>query len=201
MIPETHLAALFFNRARRWSDRVLLEYRGESSWATWAWQDSADRVEDLAQYLGSRGITAFQPCALISENRPEWVLADLAIMTAGAIAVPLYTSYTSRDHLHVLENSAAKLAFVSTRALAQTFLPAAHESDFMATAIFMEPVPISQKINVDILSWDAVLNEQDGDVAATAEYAKTLKRDEPATIIYTSGTGGAPKGVLLHHGS
>ena len=196
-----NLPTMFFDQAEKFGDRPFLWQKTDGKWHSLKWRECAKKIAKLSEALKDFGIKPGDRVAILSENRPEWVLADLAIMTAGAIAVPLYTSYTSRDHLHVLENSAAKLAFVSTRALAQTFLPAAHESDFMATAIFMEPVPISQKINVDILSWDAVLNEQDGDVAATAEYAKTLKRDEPATIIYTSGTGGAPKGVVLHHGS
>lgn len=120
---------------------------------------------------------------------------------AGAISVPLYTTYTTRDHLYALENSGSKAIIVSNSALIKTVLPAAHQLNCIKTAILMEPYKITQRLNVDILNWRDVLGTQEGDVAALIEGLAIYKRTDPACIIFTSGTGGAPKGVVLSHGS
>ena len=137
---------------------------------------------------------------LVSENRPEWLIADVAIMAAGGITVPAYTTNTEADHLHILDNSGAKGAIVSTRRLAQQLIPAAHRAATVKFVIGMEPAEIRQHLSVDLHVWSDVLADGDGDFDPRA-HAEGFRRDETACIIYTSGTGGAPKGVMLHHGS
>ena len=137
---------------------------------------------------------------LVSENRPEWLIADVAIMAAGAITVPAYTTNTEADHLHILENSGAKGAIVSSRRLAERLIPAAHQAPEMRFVVAMDPPEIRQHLTIDLYPWDDVQKNGDGNYDPVVESTR-LKRNDTACIIYTSGTGGAPKGVMLHHGA
>jgi len=204
-IPEMErwnsLPEMFFAQLEKYRGNVLLADKRDGKWCSLTWAESADQIARLAEGLQRLGVKKGDRVALLSENRPEWVITDIAIMALGAVAVPLYTTYTTRDHLHVLENSGAKVAIVSTEALARTFLPAAHELDTLRHAILIEPVKLSQHINVELYSWEAVLEANPGNLEALKQEAAGITRDETACIIYTSGTGGSPKGVILHHGS
>ena len=166
-----------------------------------SWEETAVRVAKLGEALKDLGVEPGDRVAILSENRPEWIVADLAIMAIGSISVPLYTTNTTADHLHVLENSGAKVAIVSTVGLIKNFLPAAHELNKLKTAVCMEPYKLSQRLNVDLLDWGDFLDAQPGNVGGMINRLSGIKRDDPAIIIYTSGTGGTPKGVILHHGS
>jgi long-chain acyl-CoA synthetase len=136
---------------------------------------------------------------LVSENRPEWCIADLAIMAAGCITVPAYTTNTERDHQHILDDSGARAVIVSTQKLAKTLLPAALRTSACEHVIGIEPLRSAQASNVRIHDWD-MLVAAPADVDACAASAN-FSRDDLACLIYTSGTGGAPRGVMQHHGA
>lgn len=199
--PWITLPGMFFTQAERYGKKPFLWAKKSGRWTPLSWVETAEQVAKLAEALKGLGVKPGDRVALLSENRPEWAVSNLAIMAIGAISVPLYTTYTTSDHLHVLENSGAKVAIVSTRALIKTFLPAAHESDHLQTAICIEPYDLSQRLNVDLLNWWQVLDTQNGNIPGIVHGLAGFKREDPAIIIYTSGTGGAPKGVILHHGS
>jgi long-chain acyl-CoA synthetase len=138
---------------------------------------------------------------LVAENCPEWAIADLAIMAAGCITTPAYTTNTERDHLHILENSDAKAVIVETGKLAQPLLPAVVRSGIATHVIGIEPLrqgqgPFETHLWSDLLEGDATAARK----AVDARIAAIGRRD-PACIIYTSGTSGLPRGVLLHHGA
>src|SRR5690606_7461420 len=121
---------------------------------------------------------------LVSENRPEWAIADLAIMAAGCIATPAYTTNTERDHLHILENSGAKAAIVSTRKLAEPLLPAMVRSAMAEHVIGIEPLKSGQAGAFASLVW-ADLLAGDAEAARAAVYARIagIGRRDPACII------------------
>lgn len=197
----TTLPGMFFTQAERYGAKPFLWEKKAERWIALSWEETAVQVAKLGEALKALGVTPGDRVALLSENRPEWVISDLAIMAIGAIAVPLYTTNTTADHLHVLENSGAKIGIVSTTGLLKAFLPAAHDLDKMKTVICMEPFKLSQKLNVDLLQWWEVLDQQNGNVTGMIGGLAGAKREDPSIIIYTSGTGGSPKGVVLHHGS
>ncbi|HQS70280.1 MAG TPA: long-chain fatty acid--CoA ligase, partial [Novosphingobium sp.] len=164
--------------------------------------EAARQVCVLAESLRKLGLNPGDRVALVSENRPEWCIADHAIMAAGLVTVPTYITNTERDHLHILENSGARAVIVSTAKLSQPLLPAALSAPGVEHVIGMEPLRQMQAGKLAFHDWSA-LTEGDGAVARRAVDARMagVGRNDLACIIYTSGTGGSPRGVRLHHGS
>ena len=199
--PWLNLVEMFFTQAERLGDKPFVWQKHDGKYQPTSWKEAATDIAKLAWALRDLGVEKGDRVVLVSESRTEWPICDLAIMACGAISVPTYITNTVRDHTHILENSGAKAAIVSTRRLARYFLPAAHESDVLRTIICMESPNISQSLNVDIHLWDNVMLASKGKVDDFVAEANSIARDEIACLIYTSGTGGAPKGVMLHHGS
>ena len=196
-----NLVRLFLDRAVERGDRPFLAAKREGEWRTQSWREAAQQVCVLAEALRALGLSDGDRVVLVAENRPEWAIADLAIMAAGCITTPAYTTNTEGDHLHILENSGAKAAIVSTQKLAEPLLPAVIRSGVAAHVIGMEPLrPVqasfARHLWSDLLEGDATAARR----AVEARMAAVGRRD-PACIIYTSGTSGAPRGVLLHHGA
>ncbi len=197
-----NLVEMFFDQAAAMGDKPMLHVKRDGAWQSLTWAEAAHKVTLLTDALRAVGIKAGDRVVLVSENRPEWLISDLAIMAAGAISVPSYTTYTSRDFLHICENSGACAAIVSTKALANTFLKAAHQSDEMTDVICMEDPGMEQRINAKIYSWDEALETCSLKLAdMNLPPVAPITRDDIACLIYTSGTGGAPKGVKIHHGA
>ncbi|WP_417449182.1 AMP-dependent synthetase/ligase [Kordiimonas sp.] len=195
------LTAMFFDQAAKMGDTPLLCAKKDGRWQSKSWREVAETVTKLARVLERLGVEPGDRVVIVSENRPEWMIADFAIMAAGAITVPAYITNTARDHLHILENSGAKAAIVSTKQLARTFLKAAHQSDELEHTITIDPVKLEQQVNVGVHHWDQALAAEEADIAHYTRRARDVSRHDIACLIYTSGTGGAPKGVKTHHGS
>jgi len=195
------LTAMFFDQAEKFATKPLVYSKQNKTWVSQSWQQVAQQVTQLAAALEKMDIKAGDRVVIVSENRPEWLIADFAIMAVGAISVPAYTTNTARDHLHILENSGAKAAIVSTKALAHIFLKAAHQSDNLCHTVTIEPYTLNQSINVELHTWHDLLSTENPDIAAYKTRAAKATKDDIACLIYTSGTGGAPKGVMLHHGA
>ncbi len=194
------LTAMFFAQADFFAKDPFLYTKAEDTWQAMSWSETAQKILKLATAMRTLGVQKGDRVILVSENRSEWLIADLAIMALGAISVPTYTTYTSRDYLYLIENSGAHIAIVSSRTLARTFLKAAHEVNEMEDAICIEDPGIEQILNVKIHDWHHLMDVEPDTRNLRADI-NTAKRDDIACLIYTSGTGGAPKGVMLHHGS
>jgi long-chain acyl-CoA synthetase len=191
---------MFFTRAGEKGDAPFLWAKREGEWRSTSWREAAATVASLAAALKRIGLEPGDRVMLVSENRPEWCMADLAIMAAGCISVPAYITNTERDHQHILEDSAARAVIVSTQKLAKPLLPAAFRSNCCEHVIGMEPLRAGQSSAISFHDWNELIASETADAAACAASANFGRQDQ-ACIIYTSGTGGAPRGVMLHHGA
>jgi long-chain acyl-CoA synthetase len=196
-----NLVSLFLTRAAEKGEKPFLWAKREGEWRALSWADAARQVAALAASLKQIGLEPGDRVALVSENRPEWLISDLAIMAAGCVTVPTYTTNTTRDHLHVLGNSGARAAIVSNQKLAKNLIPAVLTSSECHHVIGMEPIRSGQAPDwVKCHSWEKLASGE-GDVDALKKEVEGIQRGDLACIIYTSGTGGAPRGVQIHHGS
>ena len=196
------LVQLFLSRADARGEAPFLWAKQGGQWQSISWAEAARRVCLAAEALRGLGLDDEDRVMLVSENRPEWCMADLAIMAAGCITVPTYTTNTERDHQHILENSGARAVIVSSAKLAKPLLPAVLHSGFAKTVIGFDALGMQQSGAMEFHDWDKLL---EGDAAAARKAVDArmgqVKREDTACIIYTSGTGGAPRGVMQHHGS
>lgn len=195
------LPALFFTQAEKLAGKNFLWAKHDGAYQPTTWADAAAAVKDLSRGLRVLGIKPGDRVVLLSENRPEWLIADVAIMAVGAITVPAYTTNTTADHAHILSDSGARCAIVSTRALAQQLLPAAIDSSHCQWLVAMESLDRGQQGPIEVLGWDEVLANGRAVPDDVAEMVVQARRGDTACFIYTSGTGGAPKGVMLSHGA
>jgi long-chain acyl-CoA synthetase len=198
---SNNLVELFFKRADELGDKPFLTARRDGEWRSIGWREAAEQVCLIAESLRGLGLADGDRLVLVSQNRPEWALADLAIMAAGCITTPAYITNTEGDHAHVLANSGAKAAIVSDGKLAQALLPAVIRTGIAEHVIGMEPLRCGQAsfqchVWSDLLGGDAATARK-----AVDERIARIGRQDPACIIYTSGTSGAPRGVLLSHGA
>jgi long-chain acyl-CoA synthetase len=192
------LPAMFLEQASRLGDEPFLWSKRDGRYRPISWMEAARDVQRLSLGLRFLGINRGERIGLVSENRPEWIIADLAIMSAGAITVPAYVTHTIEDHRHVFANSGARAVVVSKSPLSARVLAAANQVDTVHTVIAMEPAA-GQASAVDLLSWDEVLTHGGAAADDTDELVATIEPDDIACLIYTSGTGGTPKGVMTTH--
>ena len=197
-----NLVALFLKRADIRGERPFLWAKYDGRWQPLTWAEAARRVCLIAEGLRALGLKDGDRVVLVSENRPEWAIADLGIMAAGCVTVPAYTTNTERDHRHILENSDASAVIVSTEKLAKPLLPAVLNTDGVRYVIGIDPLKSAQNGAVEFHNWSDLLA---GDAAAARSAVDAriagIGRGDLACIIYTSGTGGAPRGVMQHHGA
>lgn len=196
-----NLAALFFARAAEFGDRPFLWAKRGGAWKPLSWRQTRDTVSRLARGMAALGIGTGDRVVIAMENRPEWCIAELAILSLGAIAVPAYITNTPEDHRHILNNVKAKAAFVSTRKLAAALLPAVLRSNCDFVIAIEAPHAVQQAFPKPVHLWDEVLAKGEALPDDIETRAGVPARTDPAVIIHTSGTGGAPRGVTLHHGS
>ena len=154
---------------------------------TYNWEDITERIYKLTAKIKSL-IKQGDRCLILSENRPYWLMTDIAIMNAGGISVPIFTTYSANDYEYILNDCKPSLIFVS------------NQDQFNKIKKFInsdvKKIISFEKIDTDSLLIKEILNEEINEKIVN----KDLKRNMPACIIYTSGTSGNPKGVVLSHG-
>lgn len=197
----TSLPAMFFDQAATQADKPFLWARRDGGYHPLTWRQVETAVKDLARGLRGLGLRHGERVVLLAENRPEWLIADLAIMAAGGITVPAYTTNTTNDHKHILADSGARGVIVSTRALAKTLIPAAVDASDCRWIIGIENPKQAQSSPVDVHLWSDILANGAAMPDDVGETVAQIARADTACLIYTSGTGGVPKGVMLSHGA
>src|SRR3954449_9538680 len=159
-----NLVSLFLTRAEDKDDAPFLWAKREGAWPSISWSEAARQVAALADGLRRIGLQTGDRVALVSENRPEWLIADLGIMAAGCITVPTYTTNTTRDHTHVLGNSGAAAVIVSTQKLAKALVPAVLTSSACRHIIGIDDVRTGQAPeNVHVHRWSDLTSGEPGE--------------------------------------
>ncbi|MCK8783465.1 long-chain fatty acid--CoA ligase [Roseomonas sp. NAR14] len=190
------LPALLFQQARQRADRPMLRYWRDGAWQRLRWAAFAHGAAAVAAWLRAQGVMPGDRVLIVSESRPEFPIADTAIMAIGAVTVPTYTTNTVADHAHILRDSGARVAVVSTPALARKVAEAAAQAEGLDLLLGMDPPPGLPGIRTH--GWaEAVATPCDG--AALEQETHRIAPGQLACLVYTSGTGGAPRGVMLPH--
>jgi long-chain acyl-CoA synthetase len=193
-VPSLILAAVL-----RHNKADALNHRTEGKWHSTSAATFVERVKNTALGLASLGVRPGDRIALLSENRPEWSMADLAILSLGAINVPIYTTQALDQIDFILSDSGAKAIFISTRRLykhAQAVLAQRLERLIFFDEEVAEDIERGIALTTLEEKGKALAQERPG---AFDAYLQAVRPEDLATIIYTSGTTGEPKGVMLTH--
>ncbi|MGI8408923.1 MAG: AMP-dependent synthetase/ligase [Pyrinomonadaceae bacterium] len=185
---------------RRNVKRDALAYKIDDVWSYLAGREVIERVKRIALGLSQLGVQAGDRIAIISENRPEWSLTDLAILSLRAITVPIYTTQAVEQIRYILEDSGAKMLFVSGKKLLKHAENAIQSVERIEKLIFFDADAASEDDNrVMTLADVEKAGVKSGDAESFDELLSKVETSDLATIIYTSGTTGEPKGVMLTH--
>ncbi len=187
-----NLPAMMFSRAGEWPNKPLLRSWRNGAWHGITWGEFARMAASCARQLRAAGVSAGDRVLICAENRPEYPIAETALMAIRAVPVPAYTTNTVNDHAHLLRDSGARAVIVSNPALAAKLIEAGAHAGGLDLVVVMEGQ------GAGMTAWSSLITDPapPDDIAAEAGHIPTTAL---ACLIYTSGTGGAPKGVMLSH--
>ena len=198
-LEETSMGAIFQNRVQEYGDRTLVKYKNKQGvWEEISWNKLNSMVRDIGMFLINKEIQPGDKVALFSPNRYEWWVADLAIISVGAVNVPIYATNSSEESRYIIENSDSKMCFTGTREHMDKILQIKDKLPNLGEIIIFddldEPVPGVITFQDACKEGKAAKNREEFDKRLVP-----IKIQDVATIIYTSGTTGNPKGVMLTH--
>ncbi len=189
-----NLVELFFTSYKKQKkDNILLTSLKDNS-NCFTWEKTFHSIKKLSSEI-KKYANKGDRCLLISENRPEWFITDLSIMLSEAITVPAYTTYAEKDYEYIIENCNPKLIFVSNQEQFNKVKEIIKKKSFVAKIFSFEQLDIDSESYINVNKLFSNLDYQDLNIPDLS-----IKRNNPACIIYTSGTQGNPKGVILSHG-
>ncbi len=189
------LVELFFERHKEIvsiSDRPFLKWLKNNKKDFLTWRQVESNIQILSKYL-TTNISKGDRCVLLSENRPEWLIADISIMNAGGVTVPLFTTYSEKDYEYIINDCKPKVCIVSNNFQLKKI------EKFISNEIKILSI---ENIDDKIDSIEGIWNKNSENEKSTTNlnFNHEIQRQDLACIIYTSGTTGNPKGVMLSHG-
>ena len=191
---------IFFAAIERNLDRMMM-HREAGQWVCVASSEFGQRVARTARALQSWGIGRGDRVAILSENRPEWPVADIATLLLGAVSVPFYTTLTADQTAFLLNDSGCRVIFLSSDQQLQKILSVLSQTK-LEKIVVMDPVKLSGHLAGECVSMSEILQQGSGDLDPEIEAtARSIGPDDLATIVYTSGTTGMSKGAMLTHGN
>ena len=189
-----NLVELFFdNYQKKNKNNILLTSLKDSS-NYFSWKKTFHSIKKISSEI-NKFLKKGDRCLLISENRPEWFISDLSIMLSGGITVPAYTTYIERDYEYIINDCSPKLIFVSNQEQFNKVKNIINKNNFIEKIFSFEELDLENNKYINLNKLISNLDNQDQSFPKLE-----LDRKDPACIIYTSGTQGNPKGVILSHG-
>ena len=190
-----NLLELFYKQYQKQNKKnIFLESLGMPT-KKYSWEDVYLNINKLSEEI-SKHIKKGDRCLLVSENRPEWMIADLAIMLSDGVTVPTYTSYNERDYEYIIDDCTPSMIIISNKTQYEKIKKIITKRDFIKKVILFENIEdINEQFNLrayDIFNRNTCNHKNFFDLK--------IQRKDMACIIYTSGTQGNPKGVMLSHG-
>ncbi len=196
------IPALFDRQARTLGRRTLFLVKREGSYQPITWQQAQERVLALSAFLLHYQVNPGDRVVILSENRPEWALADLAIQSVGAWTVPIYPSLMPDEILTICRDCQPAVCVASNSDQASKLVAVAEQVPSIQTIIVADGGPSQDRRLVSWASAEAEGRELAPKLASLLQRRKEqLRPSDTATLIYTSGTTGEPKGVMLSHGN
>lgn len=194
------LPGIFFDRACRYGRREALLYKDKTSgsYQAWTWDNWKTRVEQTAAGLFSLGVRRGDRVGLLSENRPEWTVADLGILSLGAVTVPVYPTSSPKEVAHILNDAGIRFLFLSNSGHYERLKEFVAGANVVAILFDETPAVSGGALKLEELSLKGKIFLE-GNSDAVQDWVRETGSDDLATLIYTSGTTGPPKGVMLTH--
>ncbi|MDB4232809.1 AMP-binding protein, partial [Candidatus Pelagibacter sp.] len=190
-----NLLELFYKQYQKQNKESIFLQSLKEPRKKYSWEDVYLKINKLSEEI-SKHIQKGDRCLLVSENRPEWLISDLSIMLSQGITVPAYTTYTERDYEYIIDDCTPALIIISDKIQYEKIRNIIPKKSFIKKIIFFESVEnINEELSLQIQD---IFKKSNHNIRNFSDLK--IQRKDMACIIYTSGTQGSPKGVMLSHG-